>query len=168
MEDKNFNILRKIEENERWLAGFDTPVVSAEKLSGVKNAVRDELARNQAQTFAMRWKPWHGAFVAAAMVMLSVGVVRFAGLQTSPAVRFTDSGAAGLLAMVEFDVPDVEPSIVDAELDELEAWQIGDSWALSGASMFQTFEDALSEDGVDDTDEVGATGPQSGVSGAIG
>lgn len=164
MEDLDMNILREIEENERWLASHDAPEPSADVLASVKLAVRDELARDRERSFAIRWRPWQGAFAAAAMIMISVGVIRFAALHTDPA-RPLDLGAR--FVMEDLDVPEVERSIVDTELDDLEEWRIGESWALSGASMFETFEDALSEDSSEESDEVGATANGS-VSGAIG
>ncbi len=165
MEDLDMNILREIEENERWLSTHETPEASADVLANVKLAVRDELARDRERAFVVRWRPWQGAMAAAAMIMISVGVIRFAALNTDPA-RPLDPVARFVIE--DLDVPEVERSIVDTELDDLEEWRIGESWALSGASMFETFEDALSEDSGDESDEVGATAPNGSVSGAIG
>ncbi|MCB9855822.1 MAG: hypothetical protein H6818_09050 [Phycisphaerales bacterium] len=155
MEDNNLNILREIEENERWLASIETPAVSAESIAGVKRAVRNELANRGHRRIAFRWRAWQGATAAAAMLLLSVGVVRYSMLHT-PSSRFSDVQ----IAMIELPViPDVETSIDGDTLDALGEMSIGESWALSGSSMYETFEDALSDDGDDDAGEIGAMGP---------
>ncbi|MCA9256662.1 MAG: hypothetical protein KDA33_13530 [Phycisphaerales bacterium] len=155
MEDKNFDMLREIEESERWLAGFESPAPSVEAMAGLKRAVRDELAARRGRQFAMKWRAWHGALAAAAMLVISVGVVRYATVHTAPSSFVSVQDALALLP----DVPDVETSIEVSTLDELGEMSIGESWALSGSSMYETFEDALSDDSTDEPGEVGAMAP---------
>lgn len=163
MEDNNLNILREIEENERWLASIETPAVSADSIAHVKRAVRAELANRGTRQVALKWRAWQGATAAAAMLLLSVGVVRYSMLHTPPS-SFPDIQ----IALTDLAVPDVETSIEVSTLDELGEMSIGESWALSGSSMYETFEEALSDDGSDDAGEVGAMGPLGIASEAIG
>lgn len=164
MKDSKLDILREIEANERWLAEFDAPAVSEDALADLKRTVRAELARKQGRRFAMAWRPWQGAMAAAAMLLLSVGVVRYAALHTEPSVVPDFQVALGELPLIS----ETETSIEVESLEALSEMTIGESWALSGASMFETFEAALSDDGEEDLGEAGAMAPQGFAHEAIG
>lgn len=164
MKNNDLKMLREIEDNERWLAEIETPTASPEAISSVRQAVRAELARSRNRQFAIRWRPWQGAIAAAAMLMLSVGVVRFAAMHTQPSEVPDIQTALGDLSIIS----QTETSIEDDSLDQLSEMKIGESWALSGTSMYETFEEALSDDGGDDVGEAGAMAPNHVANGAIG
>lgn len=159
MENSDLNILRDIEKNERWLAGFESPVATDQALAAVRQAVRDELARKRTRAFAIRWRPWQGAMAAAAMLVISVGIVRFAyeHAEVTPMPDIAD------LALIT----DADTSIEDASLEKLSEMTIGESWALSGTSMYETFEDALSDDS-EEPGEQGAMAPRFVANEAMG
>lgn len=153
MERDNENTMREIESNERWLARFDHPAPSPESVARVKQAVRAELARESGQK-AVAWRPWHGGLAAAAMLLLSVGVVQYARWAT-PQVEpdlFADAGEYVMTI-------ESESSIADESLDDLSDMDIGESWALSGASMYDVFEDAFEDEDNADAGEAGAQLP---------
>lgn len=148
------SILDEIEAGERWLARVErTRPPSAEALERTRKAVRESLAR-QSHVEAP-WRAWHGAIAAAAMILLTVGIAQYARWSTGTAAGDALSGS--WIATTAF----TEPSIDDDMLDELSNWQIGESWALSGSTMYDLFEDAFNEDigNAGDAEDAGAQGP---------
>lgn len=163
--NEDTDLFNEIVENERWLARFDDPSLSDETLSRIKGAIRSELADAHATTTRVSWwaRPWHGAVAAAAMLAISVGVVQYA---TS-----LDYGSnQPRLALVSSDSDDVQPitewkslpttiELDDSGLEELSEWELGDSWALSGASMYEAFEEAFDDEDGAAVEEQGAMAP---------
>ncbi len=65
--------------NEEWLADQSAPLPSAEAVQRVHTAVREELSQS-AGTQRLAWGRIASALAAAAMIAISVGVIRQAGL----------------------------------------------------------------------------------------
>lgn len=154
MERDNENTMREIEANERWLARFDHPATSPDATARLKRAVRVELARESTQQ-AVAWRPWHGGMAAAAMLLLSVGVVQYARWATPQVEQDLLLVDAGEYIMTI----ESESSIADESLDDLSDMDIGESWALSGASLYDTFEDAFNDEDGTDAGEAGVMLP---------
>lgn len=105
--------LRKLERDEAWLAEIADAQPSSESLRRVRLAIRHELtARQRRATWVL--KPATGAFAAAAMLLLSVLVVRQANLSYRP--------SPSLLAL-NVNVPMIvaeQADSTDAELASIE------------------------------------------------
>jgi len=143
------NLMAEIAENERWLAQYEAPAPRAGLLDEIKANVRMELGDVSEGTQAPSWwaRPWHGALAAAAMVVLCVGVVRYAqtlDYGNDPIDRTVNTLAS--LPLVDWKALPSTTEFDDEPLDELEAFEFGDTWALSGASMYETFEAAFGDD----------------------
>jgi len=162
--DKNLNILREIEENERWLAEQPTPAISAAAMARIKDAVQAECMHGRGGTGASRWRPWQGAMVAAAVLALSVGVIRYAAMVS------TTSGSVGDGMLLEHVavVTERESSIDGTTLGELSEGALGETWALSGASMYDAFEAAFDESDDESSGEAGVMGLPNIAIGVIG
>lgn len=159
------NMMAEIAENERWLAQFEAPPPRDGLLDEIKLATRAALARDdQTLTMPVWWqRPWHGAVAAAAMVAICVGVVRYAPTIENQGIgsNHVDKQVTKIafLPLIDWKSLPSTTSFDDEPLDELEEWEFGDSWALSGASMYEAFEAALVDDG--------STGAESIQQGAI-
>ena len=120
--------------NEVWLAGFPAPAPSAAALASVKAAVRAELSRpadaaHTPRVHPVTWRtsgPWSrlaGAFAAAALIAISVGVIRFQSpgraLRTAAAERTVEEFVTTLAAVL--DDRDEMLVRVDRVLDSFES-----------------------------------------------
>jgi len=81
--------------NEAWLAGHPAPAPDAEALARVRAAVRRELARPAGDGPRPSRRVWRLVWpaVAAAVVVISVGVIRYAGSSRSTAPAATSRAA---------------------------------------------------------------------------
>lgn len=148
MDRTDRNIRDDIAENERWLAGFETPPASRALLDKLKQSMRAELTRQKQQRGRRRWSAWQGAAASAAMILLAVGV----GWLSTQA---TPSPADAPLARI--DAEEITAS--------LEAMSVGDSytdwgsadddtWTVSATALYDDWEAAMPDgdsNGVDDT-----------------
>lgn len=66
--------------NEEWLIGQPAPLPSADAMRRVHEAVRGELTRSAATARRPSWGRMASALAAAAMIAISVGVIRTAGM----------------------------------------------------------------------------------------
>ncbi len=156
------NLMAEIAENERWLAQYEAPAPRDRLVDEIKASMRTELniADDVARTPSWWQRPWHGAVAAAAMVAICVGVVRYAqtldlnaggGSLDNGNVLLADAGNSDQTPLSDWKALPSATDFDDEPLDELEDFDFGDSWALSGASMYETFEAAF----VDDAESAG-------------
>lgn len=145
------NLMAEIAENERWLAQYEAPTPRDGLLDEIKASVRSELSGADEIGRMPSWwqRPWHGAVAAAAMVAICVGVVRYAQTLDLSAGDPSNKRVTAIasLPLVEWKSLPAATEFDDEPLDELEDFDFGDSWALSGASMYETFEAAFGDDG---------------------
>lgn len=73
--------MRRLEANQAWLAGFETPAPGAEAVGRTKALLRQELAQRGR---VWRFGPARGFWAAAAMLAISVGLVWQAQVLTAP------------------------------------------------------------------------------------
>ncbi len=141
----------EIAEGERWLAGLDAPSFSPALEQRVKAAVRNELDRTSAP-IRRRWSAVQGTFAAAAMIGLAVLTgwysTRLYESSQSP-LMFADAESVHAISELQIIVGD---GITDDSLDELAQWVDEDSFALTGASLFDALDQILSEPTEDPAD----------------
>lgn len=147
MSDWNENQMNEIAEAERWLSRQTTPRLSDDLVPRIQRAVREELAQvRPGDAGVPRWRTWHGAIAAAAALALSVGFgwysLRF---ELSEPIQLAESGDS---AAIEREVAAFLSALpeADADLVELEELTFGDAWAFDGASLYDAFEQAFSEE----------------------
>src|SRR5262245_53322771 len=75
--------LHELEKNEAWLARLGTPGRRREAIARTKVAIAAALAERGARASQRRWGPASGFWAAAAMLLLSAGVVWRASLLDS-------------------------------------------------------------------------------------
>lgn len=142
MKPSEEKMLNEIAAREQWLASCETPGPSPAAVARVKEAMRREL-QTGATSAKRPWRPWHGALASAAAIALCATVVWQSG-QAPSTIE---------VASVDEDHAWVAPSnakttviaTFESDLDQLETSSDEDSWALSGASMYEAMEDALDE-----------------------
>lgn len=117
--------------NEEWLAGQATPLPSVEAVRRVHQAVIAELAK-PASARLSAWGKTAAILAAAAMIAISVGVIRRAGLigspSVSPEVAEAERHVDLFLATAEevFALDDLTESIADdlsALEEDIDGWQ---------------------------------------------
>jgi len=154
----------EIEANERWLSGFKTPAASEALLARVKQAVREELAQQRPGGSAKRPAAWHGVVAAAAAIGLCVATAWYSarkGWYAGPMQGRSWSQLAGRTG-VEAAGDSLERSIedlpsVDEELSRLEAMSSDDAWALSGTTLYDALENAVTDDAAGKANHTGAS-----------
>lgn len=119
--DRNDELLREVEASERWLARFETPGPREESVADVKRSVRRELGRSRPIAGSGRWRSWHGAVAAAAMIVVSIGVARYSSNEIG-GPKLVSIEPDDLMGLGEDgDVP-ITPTLNDDEMADLEAW----------------------------------------------
>lgn len=119
--DRMDETLREIEASERWLAQFETPGPRDEAVANAKRAARNELNRRRVSPKVSRWRSWHGAVAAAAVIAFSVGVAWYSS-QEFGVDRIARVEPAGQPVVGETGDVLVVLTVDDDELSELEAW----------------------------------------------
>lgn len=126
--------------NEEWLAGQAAPLPSAEAVRRVHQAVIAELAK-PASARLSAWGKTAAVLAAAAMIAMSVGVIRWAGLvgspSVSPEVAEAEKHVELFLATAEkvFSLDDLTESIADdlsAIEEDIDGWQSAGSGETGG------------------------------------
>ncbi|MCZ6817598.1 MAG: hypothetical protein O7F76_13005 [Planctomycetota bacterium] len=121
MMDRHDERQREIESSERWLTQFETPEPREEAVAEAKRLVRRELHRRRPSAGAGRWRSWHGAVAAAAMIVVSIGVAWYSSNGIDDRV---------LVVSVPTDPSELDEdgdvlvvlTLDDAEMLALEAW----------------------------------------------
>ncbi len=122
--DRHDERQREIESSERWLTQFETPGPREEAVAEAKRLVRRELHRRRPSAGAGRWRSWHGAVAAAAMIVVSIGVAWYSsnGIDGGLQIALVPDQSPGLdedgdiLVVLTLD---------DDEMSALEAWSAG-------------------------------------------
>ncbi len=144
---------REIESGERWLAVFETPTVSDDAQSRIKDAIRAELTARCESSRRWRIPAWAGAVAAAAVIVLCVTLIR---QSPTNSVRFADNQDTDEnLPEAPPDLQDIVPTEIvfvaelDRELTDLDALSVGVG-DLDVGAVYEAFQDAL--DGTDGVD----------------
>ena len=119
--DRHDERQREIESSERWLTQFETPGPREEAVAEAKRLVRRELHRRRPSAGVGRWRSWHGAVAAAAMIVVSIGVAWYSsnGIDGGLQIALVPDQSPGLdedgdiLVVLTLD---------DDEMSALEAW----------------------------------------------
>jgi hypothetical protein len=123
--------------NEEWLISQPAPLPSADALRRVHDAVRGELARSRAAVRRPAWARMASALAAAAMIAISIGVIRVAGMHkrgtaaTSPEIVAAENHLQKFIAAAEnvFSSESLTQSIHD-DLSTIE--EDIDGWRTAG------------------------------------
>jgi len=137
----------RYELNEEWLAGQAAPLPSAEAVRRVHEAVVAELAKPAAAHLSA-WGRMAAALAAAAMIAVSVGVIRQAGLAGSsallPAVAEAENHVERFLAAAE-EVLSLD-TLTEAIHDDLSVIEEDiDGWQSTGSGETGGLGDILRE-----------------------
>lgn len=117
-------MLREIQAGERWLKSVDAPVLPPALAARIKAAVRSELASSSRTG---TWRRWHAAVAAAAMLLLSAGVVRQMSAAYRAAwerVRPLEQFAASLDAVQQTDAA---LALLEQDIDGVGRYEIVDN-----------------------------------------
>lgn|GEM_PF-1404209 len=150
----------QIAADERWLAGFETPAPDEASLNAIKRAVRAELACRQGDHARKQRPAWHGVLAAAAAIGLCVTAGWYS---VHEGWHATDSPGAAWQAVANSDdtaADAFEQSIealadTDEDLAGLEVMTSDSAWALSGTTLYEALEDAVSDDAADKLNKMG-------------
>jgi len=150
MNGSDRNIRDDIAENERWLAGFETPRASRELLDSIKQSMRDESARQKQQRGRRRWSAWQGAAASAAMILLAVGV---GWLSTQTGSEPADTRWAQAAA------DEIEASLEAMSVgDDYSDWgsESDDAWTVNATALYDDWQAAMSDSDSNRSDDAGA------------
>lgn len=153
MNPNDRDIRDEIAENERWLAGFETPRASRELLDSIKQSVRAELAQQRQRRGRRRWSAWQGAAASAAMIFLAAGVGWFS---TKGEPDDQDTRVARM------DAEEIAQSLEEMWVgDDYSDWgsTSGDAWTVSATALYDDLEAAMPDYDSSNGDDTGALAP---------
>jgi hypothetical protein len=122
MSRSEVDLIDEVEEGERWLRQFDTPLPSAAAMARVKQEILREMhggaAASHSPASHWHWRPWHGVLASAASIALAVLV----GSSQMP-VRTQNNAASNRVpvATASSDANLSTYTTMDSELSELES-----------------------------------------------
>lgn len=142
--DSEFKQLQEISRDEAWLAPQGTPAPSDAAVNRLRAAIRAELAR-AGSGGASRWKSWHGAVAAAAML----AVVATLGWRGGSAWR--ERGAAPVVTLNwPGDLESEQYALAEFEGEALEMeYYLGREESGGGRGLYDAWVEAVESPALD-------------------